>query len=203
MTCYCPLQNPPKDPNGIVTQFSQKPLEDLGLLKMDFLGLRNLSIMKRALKIIRETHQKEIDLLEISFEDPKVFEVFAHGDTTGVFQFESSGMRKYLRELKPTVFEDIIAMVSLYRPGPLKYIPTFIARKHGIEVVEYPHPSLEAILSPTYGIAVYQEQIMALVQAFAGFSLAQADILRRAIGKKLLEVLMEQKQIFIDAAAKE
>ena len=112
-------------------------------------------------------------------------------------------MRKYLRELKPSAFEDVIAMVALYRPGPLKYIPTFIARKHGKEVVEYPHPSLETILAPTYGIAVYQEQIMALVQAFAGFSLAQADILRSAIGKKLIVVLMEQKQIFIDAASKE
>ena len=112
-------------------------------------------------------------------------------------------MRKYLRELKPSAFEAVIAMVALYRPGPLYYIPTLITRKHGKEVVEYPHPSLETILAPTYGIGVYQEQIMALVQAFAGFSLAQADILRRAIGKKLIEVLMEQKQIFIDAASKE
>ncbi len=203
MTNYCPLQHPPKDSEGIVTQFSQKPLEDLGLLKMDFLGLRNLSIMKRALAIIKDVHDVDVDLLKISFEDPKVFEIFANGDTTWVFQFESTGMRKYLRELKPSVFEDVIAMVSLYRPGPLKYIPTFIARKHGKEIVKYPHPSLEAILAPTYGIAVYQEQIMALVQAFAWFSLAQADILRRAIWKKLLEVLMEQKQIFINAAKKE
>jgi DNA polymerase-3 subunit alpha len=167
---------------------------------MDFLGLRNLSIMKRCCKIIKESQGKDIDLLRLNFEDKKVFKVFADGDTTGVFQFESSGMRKYLRELKPNTFEDIIVMVSLYRPGPLAYIPTYIARKHGKEKVSYPHPSLEAILRPTQGIAVYQEQIMQLVQAFAGFSLGEADILRRAIGKKKMDLLMEQKEKFITAA---
>ncbi len=200
MINYCALQHPPKDTNTTVTQLSQYPLEDLGLLKMDFLGLRNLSIMKRCLTIIRESQGKEIDLLKLNFEDKKVFKVFADGDTTGVFQFESSGMRKYLRELKPNTFEDIIVMVSLYRPGPLAYIPTYINRKHGREKVSYPHPSLEAILRPTQGIAVYQEQIMQLVQAFAGFSLGEADILRRAIGKKKMDLLLEQKEKFIDAA---
>ncbi len=200
MTNYCALQHPPKDTATTVTQLSQYPLEDLGLLKMDFLGLRNLTIMKRCLRIIRETHGVEIDLLKLRFDDKKVFKVFAEGDTTGVFQFESSGMRKYLRDLAPNVFEDIIVMVSLYRPGPLAYIPTYIERKHGREKVSYPHPSLEAILRPTQGIAVYQEQIMQLVQAFAGFSLGEADILRRAIGKKKMDLLMEQKEKFITAA---
>ena len=141
-----------------------------------------------------------MDLLKIDFEDPKVLALFGEGDMTGVFQFESDGMRRYLKELKPSSFEDLIAMVSLYRPGPLAYIPEFIDRKFGRKIVEYPHPSLEAILRPTYGIAVYQEQIMQLVQAFAGFSLGEADILRRAIGKKKLDLLMEQRDKFISAA---
>lgn len=200
ITNYCALQHPPKDTTTIISQLSQYPLEELGLLKMDFLGLRNLTIIHRCLKIIQKNHGLFIDLLKIDYEDRKVFKVFAEGDTTGVFQFESSGMRKYLRELKPTVFEDLIAMASLYRPGPLQYIPTYIARKHGREKVKYPHPSLENILRPTQGIAVYQEQIMQLVQAFAGFSLGEADILRRAIGKKKIDLLMEQKEKFIKAA---
>lgn len=200
MTNYCALQHPPKDSETIVTQLSQYPLEDLGLLKMDFLGLRNLTIIKRCLEIIKNVHEKDINLLKINYEDKKVFKIFAEGDTTGVFQFESAGMRKYLRELRPNTFEDIIVMVSLYRPGPLAYIPTYIGRKHGREKVAYPHPSLEAILKPTQGIAVYQEQIMQLVQAFAGFSLGEADILRRAIGKKKVDLLMEQKEKFIAAA---
>lgn len=200
VTHFTALQHPPKDHNSTVTQLSQYPLEELGLLKMDFLGLRNLAILDRALKIIESIHNKKIDLLKIDFEDKKVFKIFAEGATTGVFQFESQGMRKYLRDLKPTSFEDIIAMVSLYRPGPLAYIPTYIARKHGKEKVSFPHPSLEAILKPTQGIAVYQEQIMQLVQAFAGFSLGEADILRRAIGKKKHDLLMEQRQKMIDAA---
>ncbi|EKD30582.1 MAG: hypothetical protein ACD_78C00002G0001 [uncultured bacterium (gcode 4)] len=200
MTDYCSLQHPPKDEHTTVTQFSAGPLEDLGLLKMDFLGLRNLTIIERCLKIIKSHHGKDLNILDITFDDKKVFKVFADGDTTGVFQLESAGMRKYLRDLKPNVFEDIIAMLSLYRPGPLAYIPTYIARKHGREKVAYPHPSLEAILKPTQGIAIYQEQIMQLVQAFAGFSLGEADILRRAIGKKKIDLLMEQKGKFIDAA---
>ncbi|MDD2487149.1 MAG: DNA polymerase III subunit alpha [Candidatus Gracilibacteria bacterium] len=200
MTNFCSLQHPPKDDQVTVTQLSQYPLEDLGLLKMDFLGLRNLTIIHRCLTIIKKNHDREIDLLKIDYEDKKVFKIFADGDTTGVFQFESAGMRKYLKELKPNAFEDIIVMVSLYRPGPLLYIPTYIARKHGKEKVKYPHPSLENILKHTQGIAVYQEQIMQLVQAFAGFSLGEADILRRAIGKKKVDLLMEQKQKFIDAA---
>ena len=200
ITHFCPLQPPPKDPTSTVTQFSAWPLEALGLLKMDFLGLRNLSILARALEIVEEVHGTKIDLLKIDYEDPKVLALFGEGDMTGVFQFESSGMRRYLKDLKPSSFEDLIAMVSLYRPGPLAYIPEFIDRKFGRKKVEYPHPSLEEILKPTYGIAVYQEQIMQLVQAFAGFSLGEADILRRAIGKKKYELLMEQRGKFIEAA---
>lgn len=203
MTKYCSLQHPPKDDTTTVTQLSQYPLEDLWLLKMDFLWLRNLTIIDRCLKIIKNNHKKDIDLLKINYEDKKVFKIFCDWDTTWVFQFESSWMRKYLRELKPTEFEDIIVMVSLYRPGPIAYIPTYINRKHWKEKVKYPHPSLETILKPTWWIAVYQEQIMQLVQAFAGFSLGEADILRRAIGKKKVDLLMEQKEKFIIAAVKE
>jgi DNA polymerase-3 subunit alpha len=203
MKNFCPLQPPPKDPTTTVTQFSAWPLESLGLLKMDFLWLRNLAILDRAVEIVQEVHGIRVDLLKIDYEDPKVLALFGEGDMTGVFQFESSGMRRYLKELKPSSFEDLIAMVSLYRPGPLQYIPEFIDRKFGRKVVEYPHPSLESILKPTYGIAVYQEQIMQLVQAFAGFSLGEADILRRAIGKKKYDLLMEQRGKFIEAANKE
>ncbi len=200
MTNFCPLQPPPKDSTTTVTQFSAHPLEALGLLKMDFLGLRNLAILDRAVRIVRDEHDIVVDLLKIDFEDPRVLALFGEWDMTGVFQFESDGMRRYLKELKPSSFEDLIAMVSLYRPGPLAYIPEFIDRKFGRKIVEYPHPSLEAILKPTYGIAVYQEQIMQLVQAFAWFSLGEADILRRAIGKKKLDLLMEQRDKFIWAA---
>ena len=135
-------------------------------------------------------------------DDQKVFDVFAKGDTTGIFQFESAGMRRYLQELVPNNFEDIIVMVSLYRPGPMLYIPTYIKRKHGKEKVKYPHESLAKILELTQGIAVYQEQIMQIVQAFAGFSLGEADILRRAMGKKIKELMDEQKGKFIEAATK-
>lgn len=203
MTNFCSLQHPPKDDQVTVTQLSQYPLEDLGLLKMDFLWLRNLTIIDRCLKIIKNNHNLDIDLLKIDYEDKKVFRIFADWDTTWVFQFESSWMRKYLKELKPNTFEDIIVMVSLYRPWPLAYIPTYINRKHWKEKVKYPHTSLEKILKPTQWIAVYQEQIMQLVQAFAWFSLWEADILRRAIWKKKVDLLMEQKQKFIDAAIKE
>ncbi len=202
MTDFCPLQHPPKDASAIVTQFSAYPLDGLGLLKMDFLGLRNLTIIDRALRIIENNHGIKIDINNLPMDDQKVFEVFAKGDTTGIFQFESAGMRRYLQELVPNSFEDIIVMVSLYRPGPMLYIPTYIKRKHGREKVKYPHESLAQILKLTQGIAVYQEQIMQIVQAFAGFSLGEADILRRAMGKKIKELMEEQKGKFIEAAMK-
>jgi len=203
ITDFCPLQHPPKDNNGIVTHFSAYPLDNMGLLKMDFLGLRNLTIIDRALRIIENNHGVRIDIDNLDMEDQKVFDVFTKGDTTGVFQFESAGMRRYLQELAPNVFEDIIVMVSLYRPGPLQYIPTYIRRKHGKEKVKYPHSSLEQILKLTQGIAVYQEQIMQIVQAFAWFSLWEADILRRAMGKKIKKLMDEQKDKFIEAAIKQ
>lgn len=202
MTDFCPLQHPPKDDTAIVTQFSAYPLDGLGLLKMDFLGLRNLTIIDRALRIIENNHGVKIDINKLPMDDQKVFDVFANGDTTGIFQFESAGMRRYLQELVPNNFEDIIVMVSLYRPGPMLYIPTYIKRKHGKEKVKYPHESLAKILELTQGIAVYQEQIMQIVQAFAGFSLGEADILRRAMGKKIKELMDEQKGKFIEAATK-
>ena len=200
MTNFTALAHPPKDDTTIVTQYSAYPLEDLWLLKMDFLWLRNLTIIKKTQEIIKKHSGKEFDMLGLNMEDQNVFDIFSSGKTTWIFQFESDGMRKYLRDLLPNSFEDIIVMVSLYRPGPLQYIPTYIDRKHGKEKVEYAHPSLEKILAPTQWIAVYQEQIMQMVQAFAGFSLWEADILRRAIGKKKIKLLMEQKQKFTEAA---
>ncbi len=203
ITDFCPLQHPPKDNQGIVTQFSAYPLDNMGLLKMDFLGLRNLTIIDRALRIIENNHGIRIGIDKLNMEDQKVFDIFTKWDTTWVFQFESAGMRRYLQELEPNTFEDIIVMVSLYRPGPLQYIPTYIRRKHGKEKVKFPHSSLEQILKLTQGIAVYQEQIMQIVQAFAGFSLGEADILRRAMGKKIKELMDEQKGKFIEAAVKQ
>ena len=158
MTKFCPLQHPPKDVITTVTQFSAKPLEDLGLLKMDFLGLRNLTIIERCLRIVKANHGKDIDMLKIRFDDKKVFKIFAEGDTTGVFQFESAGMRKYLKELKPNTFEDIIAMVALYRPGPMAFIPVYIARKHGLEKVSYMMEELEIILTKKYGKDTVKEE---------------------------------------------
>ncbi len=197
---YTAIQNPPKDQNSIITQFSAKPLESLGLLKMDFLGLKNLTILDTACKIIKRTTGRSIDLDEIPMKDEKTFEIFQNGETTGIFQFESSGMKRYLKDLKPTEFEDLIAMNSLYRPGPMEFIPEFINRKHGTIAVKYHHESLEKILKPTYGIAVYQEQILQIAQEFSGYSLGQADILRRAIGKKIISEMEEQRKTFIDKA---
>ncbi|MCP4522884.1 MAG: DNA polymerase III subunit alpha, partial [Candidatus Gracilibacteria bacterium] len=223
MTNFTALQHPPKDAESIVTQYSAYPLEDLGLLKMDFLGLRNLTIIKRAQKIIKKSKGEEFDILKIDLNDQKVFDVFSAGDTTGVFQFESDGMRKYLQDLKPNTFEDLIAMVSLYRPGPLAYIPNFIDRKYGREEIQYMtvdlhdimieanhteeiiseqkeklEDDLKKILDVSYGIAVYQEQLMFIVQYMAGFSLGEADLLRRGIGKKKLDVIEALKKEFIE-----
>lgn len=225
MTNFTALAHPPKDANAIVTQYSAYPLEDLGLLKMDFLGLRNLTIIKRAQKIIEKSKGMKVDILDIPMNDEAVYKVFALGDTTGVFQFESDGMRKYLKDLEPDRFEDLIAMVSLYRPGPLAYIPSYVERKHGREAVIYMLPALREklekkyskeeiaeeerklnedlgpILNVSYGIAVYQEQLMFIVQYMAGFSLWEADLLRRWVGKKKIEVIEALKKEFITKAA--
>ena len=199
-TRYTALQRAPKDENTIITQYSAKPLESLGLLKMDFLGLMNLTVIQTSLEIIRRTRGQDIDIAVIPMDDKPTFQLLQHGDTTGVFQLESAGMRRYLRQLKPTEFGDITAMVSLYRPGPMEWISSFIKRKHGKEKVQYIHDDLRPILEPTFGIGIYQEQILQIAQAFAGFSLGEADILRRAIGKKIKKELDAQRDKFVKGA---
>jgi DNA polymerase-3 subunit alpha len=202
LTKYTALMHPPKDDTGLITQYSAKPLEALGLLKMDFLGLKNLTILQTTLKIIERTKGDTINLKKIPINDKKAYALMARGETTGVFQLESGGMKRYLKELRPTEFEDIIAMVSLYRPGPMEWIPDYIAGKHGRKKAEYAHPSLEPILKTTYGIAIYQEQILQIAQVFGGFSLGEADLLRRAIGKKIAKELEAQREKFIEGAIK-
>jgi len=202
LTKYTALMRPPKDDEGLITQYSAKPLEALGLLKMDFLGLKNLTILQTTLKIIERTKGQTINLKKIPIDDKKAYALMARGETTGVFQLESAGMKRYLKELRPTEFEDIIAMVSLYRPGPMEWIPDYIAGKHGRKKAEYAHPSLEPILKTTYGIAIYQEQILQIAQVFGGFSLGEADLLRRAIGKKIASELEAQREKFIEGAQK-
>lgn len=201
ITHYIPVSTS-KDSELLVTQFDGKVIEDAGMLKMDFLGLKTLTIIKDALENIKRSRNKEIDIDNIRFDDEKTFELYQKGDTIGTFQFESVGMRKYLQELKPTSLEDLIAMNALFRPGPMDFIPNFINRKHGRENVEYPHPLLEPILKNTYGIMVYQEQIMQAAQIIAGFSLGKADILRRAMGKKKMDVMRSMQKDFIEGAEK-
>ncbi|WP_068619917.1 DNA polymerase III subunit alpha, partial [Paenibacillus tuaregi] len=180
-----------------LTQYSMESLESIGLLKMDFLGLRTLSIIERCLRWIQEETGEKLDFHRISDEDPATYELLGRGETTGVFQLESAGMRRVLRDLKPSEFEDIISVLALYRPGPMEFIPKYIAGKHGDEKVSYPHPDLEPYLSDTYGIIVYQEQIMKIASSMAGFSLGESDLLRRAVSKKKREVLDEQREHFV------
>ena len=189
-----------KDADLLVTQFDGKVIEDAGMLKMDFLGLKTLSIINDALKNVKENRGIDIDIDKIPLDDELTFELYQRGDTIGTFQFESEGMRMYLKDLKPTNIEDLIAMNALYRPGPMDYIPDFINRKHGKVPVEYPHEWLEPILKNTYGIMVYQEQIMQAAQIMAGYSLGSADILRRAMGKKIASEMEKQKVIFVKGA---
>lgn len=197
---YTPLQRASKGEISYVTQYSMGPIEKLGLLKIDFLGLKNLTIIKNALRIIRKTKEKNIDISKLALDDTATFQLLSKAETTGVFQLESDGMKRNLQELKPTVFEDIIAMVALYRPGPMELIPDFTDRKHGRQKVEYLHPKLEPILKETYGIAVYQEQILRIARDLCGFSMGEADILRKAIGKKIGALLMEQQNKFVEGA---
>lgn len=199
LTKYTPLQKSPND-EGVITQFSMKPLEDLGLLKVDFLGLKNLTIIKNTLATIERVHGKKLDLSEILLDDKKTFQLLTKGATTGVFQLESAGMKRYLKDLKPTAFNDIIAMVSLYRPGPMHWIPMYIRGKHEPTSVSYIHKSFESILKETYGVAVYQEQILEIAREFAGFSLGQADILRKAVGKKDSKMLAGEREKFLSGA---
>lgn len=189
-----------KDSKLMVTQYEGKIVEDAGMLKMDFLGLKTLSILKDAIKNVQKRYRTVIDIENVPLDDIPTFELYQRGDTIGTFQFESEGMRQYLKDLKPNNIEDLIAMNALYRPGPMEYIPVFIRRKHGKEKVEYPHPDLEDILRPSYGIMVYQEQIMQAAQILAGFTLGSADVLRRAMGKKKMDVMAEQKVLFVQGA---
>jgi DNA polymerase III subunit alpha len=202
LTDYTPLQYASSSDRSIVSQYSLHPVEDLGLLKMDFLGLKNLTIIESAIKIIKKTRGIEIDIDKIPLNDAPTYKLFQETETTGVFQFESSGMKRYLRELKPTEFEDIIAMVALYRPGPMEWIPDFIAGKNGKKRPVYLHPKLEPILAKTYGVAIYQEQVMQMARALAGFTMAEADVLRKAVGKKIPKLLAEQKKKFIEGCVK-
>jgi DNA polymerase III subunit alpha len=191
-----------KDSDMLVTQFDNSVVESAGLLKMDFLGLTTLSVIKTALKNIKKSKGIEIDIDEIPLDDKVTYELFQRGETTGTFQFESVGMQKYLRQLKPDKFEDLIAMNALYRPGPMEYIPTFINRKHGREPIKYDLADMEEFLAETYGITVYQEQVMLLSQKLAGFSKGDADVLRKAMGKKQKAVLDKMKDKFIEGCKK-
>ncbi|MCX6728542.1 MAG: DNA polymerase III subunit alpha [Candidatus Saccharibacteria bacterium] len=186
----------------IATQYPMGPVEDLGLLKIDFLGLSNLTTINNALRIIKKVYKTEIDLDNLPLDDKSTYELLQRGDTTGVFQLESAGMKRYLRELKPTQFDDIIAMVALYRPGPMQFIDSFIKRKHGKEKISFLHPKFEGALSPTYGILVYQEQFMQISKDFAGFTGGQSDTLRKAVGKKKIDLMKKMKSEFIDGAVK-
>ena len=180
------------------TQFDNSVVESAGLLKMDFLGLKTLTLIKDAVVIVKERHGVEIDAEAIPIDDEKTYQLFQRGETIGVFQYESAGMQKYMRELKPTVFADLIAMNALYRPGPLEYIPNFIKRKHGEEPITYDLEGMEEYLGETYGITVYQEQVMLLSQSLAGFTKGQADSLRKAMGKKIFSMLEELKPLFMN-----
>lgn len=197
---YAPLEMAQK---GVVsTQYPMGPVEELGLLKMDFLGLSNLTIINNALRIIKKVYKNQIDLSTIPLDDSLTYELFQRGDTTGVFQLESAGMKRYLRELKPTVFEDIIAMVALYRPGPMQFIDSFIKRKHGQEPITYLDKGMENSLKSTYGILVYQEQFMQISKEWCGFTGGQADTLRKAVGKKKIDLMRKVKVDFVEGATK-
>jgi DNA polymerase-3 subunit alpha len=201
LTDSVPLQRPRDSEFGVITQFEGHSIEDMGLLKMDFLGLKNLTIIEDTLARIYVLHNElKIDLDKIPYDDKKTFELLQQALTTSVFQLESDGMKRYLKELKPSVFDDITAMVALYRPGPMQFIPDYIERKHGNQTISYIHPKLEPILKDTYGICIYQEQLMKIAQEVCGFTLGEADVLRKAVGKKIKELLDAQKNKFIDGA---
>ncbi|PIR91471.1 DNA polymerase III subunit alpha [bacterium (Candidatus Gribaldobacteria) CG_4_9_14_3_um_filter_36_15] len=192
-----PLQHPTQNDKAIVTQYEMHSIEDLGLLKMDFLGLKNLTIIEDTLVRIYKVQNKKINIEDVSLDDKRTYKLLQEAQTTGVFQLESSGMKRYLKELKPTEFEDIVAIVALYRPGPIQFIPEYIERKHKRKRIEYLHPKLKPILENTQGICIFQEQLMQIARDLAGFSLAEADVLRKAVGKKIKSLLIAQKEKFI------
>ncbi len=201
ITKYIPVSTS-KDSDLLVTQFDGKVIESAGMLKMDFLGLKTLTIIVDAIRLIEQSHGVKIDIDTIPLDDEKTYQLYQRGDTVGTFQFESDGMRQYLRDLKPNNIEDLIAMNALYRPGPMAFIPDFIDRKHGRKQIEYPHPLLEPILSYSQGIMVYQEQIMQTAQILAGYSLGGADLLRRAMGKKDMKKMALERVKFVEGAQK-
>ena len=190
-----PLQLSTKgtDESATMTQFSMDPIAEMGLLKMDFLGLSNLTIIDKTRRLINSLHNKSLSLNDISLKDQPTFELLSRGETVGVFQMEGSGMTRYLKELKPTSIEDVSAMIALYRPGPMEHITTFIDAKHGRKKVQYLHPSLEKILKETYGVIVYQDQVLNIFRTFAGYSFGEADIVRKAMGKKIPEIMAKEK----------
>ncbi|KAA9338410.1 DNA polymerase III subunit alpha [Hymenobacter busanensis] len=200
ITKYIPVSTS-KDSDLLVTQFDGKVIESAGMLKMDFLGLKTLTIIVDALELIKKNHGVDINIDDIPLDDEKTYALYQRGDTIGTFQFESEGMRMYLKDLKPTNIEDLIAMNALYRPGPMQFIPNFINRKHGREEIEYPHELLEPILNYSQGIMVYQEQIMQAAQILAGYSLGGADLLRRAMGKKDMKKMAQEREKFCKGAA--
>jgi len=203
LTEYVPLQPTSKGTqDAAMTQFHMKNIALLGLLKMDFLGLSNLTILSKTTDIIKQTQNKSIELQHIPLDDKKTFKLLSSGETKGIFQLESSGMRRNIEELKPSKFSDIAAMVALYRPGPMEQIPTFIKAKQGIIPVNYLHPALKEFLEETYGVIVYQEQVLFIVQALAGYSLGQADIFRKAMGKKIAKTMKTQRNKFVEGAEK-
>ncbi len=204
ITEYAPLQRPIKgDGQGAsMTQYAMGSIAQLGLLKMDLLGLVNLNILDRARKLISQTKGINLNLHEIPLDDAKTFELLSSGETTGVFQLEGSGMRRYIKELKPSSLGDIAAMIALYRPGPMEHITTFIEAKHGRRPIRYPHEALRSILQETYGVIVYQDQVLIIAQTFAGYSLGEADIVRKAMGKKIPEVMRQEEEKFIKGAQK-
>lgn len=199
---YTPLQQSTRGELATTTQYAMGPVEDLGLLKMDILGLANLTIIKNCLRIVRKVYGEEIDITKVNLDDKKTYEMLGRGEAIATFQFESGGMREYLKRLKPTSLNDLIAMVALYRPGPIELIPDFIDAKHGRRIVEYLDPSLEPILKDTYGIMVYQEQVMEIAQAFAGFTAGEGYLLVKGIAKKIKRIVDEQREKFIEGAMK-
>jgi DNA polymerase-3 subunit alpha len=199
LTDYVPVQHIPKG-TDLITQYPMGVLEEIGLLKIDLLGLSTLTIMRRAVDLINERYSTSLRLDNIPIDDPSIYEFLSVGHVVGLFQVESSGMRRVLQELQPSVFEDVVAVLSLYRPGPMQFIGSFIARKHGQEKVEYIHPSLEPILRETYGIIVYQEQIIRIATDIAGYTSAEADLMRRAVGKKKEKDLKKQRNKFVRGA---
>jgi DNA polymerase-3 subunit alpha len=197
-----PLQFAPGEENIIITQFEMHAVDDLGLLKIDFLGLKNLTIIESTINLIKELHGIAINISEIPLDDKRTFELLQRGDTTSIFQFESSGMRRYMKDIKPTQIDDLIALVALFRPGPMELIPTYINRKQGKEIIRYIHPLMEETLKSTYGVIVYQEQVMDLATKLAGLTRGEGYLLVKAVGKKIKSLLDEQKEKFINGCLK-